>query len=1430
MTTLSLDLELIAARARNWDERVASGSFPDRRPAPPEALEPWARAVAPSDPETLARRLSWDGLTLEKARWILSSEGPPARSPLPGWAAFLAEAASECAGILGELRAGGVPPELSGKAPEKIPRFAELWLPFLRAARPRLASKAGAGLERLSPEARCELEAWLLVEMGRQAETTLYGLFDLFRQERLEAPHPAGTGPRRELYDVFLASLLEVGLIPLFSEFSVLGRLLSNLALVWVDFTAELTDRLSADSGALTAAFGASGPVAQLKPGLSDRHGGGRCVALLTFASGTRLVYKPRTMSAEAAWNGLLGWMASRGAPVPPPLRILSRDGYGWADFVGTAELPSSETVELYFRNAGGLLCAAWLFGAQDLHMENVVAGPLGPVVVDGELAFQPLLAGGSSAGPGTAFSRLGRRLRESFVATGLLSLEQSFPDGRREEVGGLSGEGGYPSSAPARTFVHTNTDEMTLEERTSEVPPAQNLPGSEGRRLRAGDHPDAVRSGFEAMYRFLLARREEIGAEGRPLEPAAGSETRLIFRQSDQYARLLRVLASPDYLREGHLRSWAIDALNRPLLTSVDRPALWPLVADERSALENLDIPYFTAGVSSRSLRTPRGETLEGHIIASGLDAVRSRLDRMSEEDLRSQLEILDALLSPVRRWEAAVEEAEAAALSGAWEDVQADALVRVAEEIGEKLLSSAIAGDDGSITWLAPELVRGTERRDRGAPYYLYHGAAGIALFLAALSRATARPEFAAAARAVCRPIRHVLAAPDPELLLREEGLGAASGLGSVLWALSQLSGLLSDDGFLESAERLAAHVTPDRIAADRLFDLEGGAAGGIIGLLALHEATGEPALLEAARACGEHLLAQARDFGEAGWGWPWADGLCQAGLAHGASGIALSLGRLFVATGQAEFGKAAARALRFVRSSFDPGRKNWPALSRDASGERRIYMIAWCHGAPGIGLAHLELAAIPELAAAAEAADAAIETTAAAGLLSVDHLCCGNAGLIETLLVFGRTRGRDDLLAAARRRTAALLAGAAERGFRLRGMRSGGEAPSPGLFRGEAGIGYTLLRLAEPGSFPSVLAFRRAEAAPDATAERAGTVPALRAASGSPVDEGAPRDLRIEALEAPVDPRFLEMTFPAYRHLLTLRKARRHVEGSSLPLITPFALGAFRGDAPAGLLLAEIPDPPADAAEVLSLFVSPVFRGEGLGTRLLDAAAEHLTRKGLVRLHGVYMTGQPTEEALERVLSKAGWEPPRTRMLTIRFTLEEARRTKWYGRYPLGDGLTVFPWTDLTPAEREALVRSQVERHWIQPDLEPWRHDDVFEPVSSLGVRYRGELVGWVINHALSDKVVRFTCSYIRKDLGRRGKLVPVYSESIRRLSATSFEECTLTVPLKHEGMARFLVRWCRPLASFFGETRGTGKRLRPGAETESEASVDAPPSRC
>lgn len=302
-----------------------------------------------------------------------------------------------------------------------------------------------------------------------------------------------------------------------------------------------------------------------------------------------------------------------------------------------------------------------------------------------------------------------------------------------------------------------------------------------------------------------------------------------------------------------------------------------------------------------------------------------------------------------------------------------------------------------------------------------------------------------------------------------------------------------------------------------------------------------------------------------------------------------------------------------------------------------------------------------------------------------------------------------------------------------------------------------------------------------------------------------------IEIEPLRADMAAAVQSMTFPAYRHLLSLEPQPRHPEQGDARIVTPFGFVARRGPQLLGLALAERGDTPEGSAELLSVLVHPEHRGQGIATALVESVEREAHRHGLVELKAVYMTGKPSIPAMERVFWKRGFGAPQARTVTLRFTPEEALATPWFRRVCLGPEFEVFPWRELQPQERQALIASNEKAPWVAPGLEAWRHDRGFDPVSSLGLRRRGEIVGWVINHVIEAGVVRFTCSYMGYGLGRRGRIMPLYSESLERLRAAGCRYCTFVTPVSYRTMVEFVRRRCAPWASFFGETRGVAKRL-------------------
>jgi type 2 lantibiotic biosynthesis protein LanM len=1051
---------LLAGRARTLSECLgAPGAESD-----PSAVETWCQAFSNGDEAAFARRLGWDGLTLDDA--ARAAAAAPA-AELPAWTGVLGSALARAGEVLAALEAGEALPELSSFAGAPPPFF-EVWIPFVREGRARAGASAALGAA-----ARGRLEAELLAELSSLGAFVLFELFDGLRLSRPAASN--GAAPRA-LYEAFTRGLLAGGLEQLFEEYAVLGRLSARLVSTSAETIRDLEERLAEDREVLKASFGAFGGVVSIRTGLSDRHTGGRRVLALRFGSGACVVYKPRTMALEAAWNGFLEWVARAGVPdAPPALAVLDRGAWGWSAWTEQATLAGEAEADAYFRTAGGLLAAAWLFGGRDLHMDNVVASAAGPVVVDAEAMLQPTATPPPRGAPSGAFDAANERLETSFVATGLLTLVQTGPDGRLFDVGGLSGTGGHTATLEGRAFEKPNTDAMRIVPRRPPAGPMPNLPVLGAVRLRAEDRPAAVLAGFASLYRFLLERRDRLFAADGPFARLAGIPVRLVFRPSDQYARLLGALESPRYLRDGFARSVAMDVLNRPFAASPARPALWPLVADEREALEALDIPCFRLPSDADAPVSVSGVRVDGPFAASGLDALKARAAKMGEGDLAEQMQILRALVTTgaTSRTPAAVAEDPLDAPSHG----PASAFLDEASHLADTILAAAVAGEDGALTWMDPSALRGADRPDRGAAYYLYDGAAGTVLFLSAAAAATGRARYREAARAAALPLARVLDAPRLNDLLKSEGLGGCHGTGSLVYALAAAGRLLGEAWPLALATRAARLVTPERIESDGVLDVEGGSAGAILGLLALHETTGESEARAAAEACGDHLLDRRVAVGPGLWGWPSADGLFLAGLAHGASGFALALGGLAAVTGRDVFRDAAVRSLRYERTLFDARHRNWPVLARDGDVVRRLNMTAWCHGAPGVAAARLGLRTLG--AEFVEDLGPALDATCRAGFLALDHVCCGNAGLALVLLDAGEVLGRPDLAAAASARAGATLRRArAEGAYRLRETAAANAGVLPGFFRGLAGVGWLLLAAARPGSLPPVARFALGE----------------------------------------------------------------------------------------------------------------------------------------------------------------------------------------------------------------------------------------------------------------------------------------------------------------------------------------------------------------
>ncbi|HEU4586472.1 MAG TPA: type 2 lanthipeptide synthetase LanM [Gemmatimonadaceae bacterium] len=1048
-------------------------------------LAAWRAAAAKGDADLFALRLARDGLDGRAVERAAVPVRMAPGAPLPEWALLLERYIAALEDAPTEAAAGD----------ERFP-FVEILAPLVDVAERELYTASKGALDGVSGGALDGLRAALLQRLADLAAPILYERFERYRADaearRLRElgdgfPIPVAS---RALYRDFVRWMTAQGMLRLFHDLPALARAMATVALLWRDACAELLAHLHADRDAIARHFAsgrAPGELVTIDAGRSDPHAGGRTVHMIGFASGLRLVYKPRALGVDRAFLELLHWLALRGAPVPPPLaptfaaRVLERGGHGWAEYVEQRECPDKVSVRRYYQNAGSLLALLHVLGSTDCHYENIVASGDQPVVVDLETVLQPEIARADP--PRDRARNLGaRRLYDdSVLRTGMLPAWQDAGGDGAYDTGGLSADDDQATPFAALRWSAVNSDAMRLDRRRATTGSHPNLPRLAGRAMTPERHVSDVVLGFTRMYEWLAAHRDELLEPGGPLARLAREEVRFLARPSSVYDHVLRRSLRRAVLHDGASRGVELELLARGLLKL--SPELWPLLEEEERALEQLDIPVFT--IRGDATRLALGDRSVS-VARSGLQVARARLESLGPAELERQLRIVRSSFAlryfakPASGYPRA---GPAACLPVT--PLPREEIIAAAMELASEIGRTALSDRAGDVTWITTEPVSTTgHQRLQATGYGIYDGLAGIALFLAAASRCGGDAETACLARRALAPIRSRLHASSS--FVDELGIGGAGGVASLIYALTRAGLLLGDDSILDDALHAARQITTEAITLDRDFDVLNGSAGAILALLALYRVRRCDWILEMAVRCGRHLLDTRKEFlmpyGTLHRAWPTVGGKAHVGFAHGCAGIALALLRLHAATLISEYATAAMDALRWEDSFLHQGSR---AAESDAGVARNIASHGatmplptnWCRGSAGIGLARIAAPAgahCVELRNAARHAVAHVRADAELVGAPSDGACCGVTGEVDLLLTAGLRWGESALLASAHERASSMVRHArAVGGYRL--TPSGGtDVYDPALYRGTAGIGYGLLRLCHPELLPSFLSW--------------------------------------------------------------------------------------------------------------------------------------------------------------------------------------------------------------------------------------------------------------------------------------------------------------------------------------------------------------------
>jgi type 2 lantibiotic biosynthesis protein LanM len=1024
-------------------------------------LASWCRCAASGDWSLFSRRLARDGLSYEQVLPQLATVRPAACATRPAWI-------GDAVWVEAALQTPRQDARMGGRGDAEPCAFEHLLRPLLEAAETRLCAAADpATLAILTDPVRTCLRRTLLRQLSDLSGLAVYDLF--VKQCGATEPstdaekHHQESGTAR--YQQFIADMAAGGCRRLFKDKPVLLRLMATITRQWLETSRELLHRLASDLPALREQIlhgDGGGEVVGIEGGLSDRHNDGHSVQLVTFADGSRVVYKPKDLRLDLAWYALVERLNRAGAPLDlKAARALPRRGYGWTEFIAHCGCANREGCSLFFRRAGAWLALFHCFAATDMHQENMIAAGDHPVPIDLEMLLQESRRPKAEDPADQAVDAARRMLENSVMAVGLLPAYGRSPDNTVFAVGGLTAEWKFEAKVK---WENVNTDAMRPRLVKQAGKFNSNLPHIDGRYAKFADHIHDFIEGFEDYAKFLL-RQKQAAKHGGLLDRFAGLPVRKVIRPTRFYHMLLQRLKDRRMMGDGVLWSIQADFLARLADWETDADPSWNLQRSERAALLTLNVPYFVTSDSAGG-RATISTDIES---SPGIEVARARLENLDEREIAWQVEVIRqntaAIASP-----APPAAAELLSTESCPANEPARELFRAeADRIAAELCGYAIRRGPGA-TWIGLDWLGDAEVFQLAClGPDLYNGASGICLFLAAHAAASGSGSSAELALAGVAHLRKILRSRNSARVARSFGVGGAVGLGSIVYALTVMSKSLHDGDLLAEAQQAARMMTDELIAADKQLDVIGGSAGGILGLLRLYRDTQSADVLDRAIKCGEHLLAQPRLGPEGRRSWIGQGFGSQPlnGMSHGAAGFAYALAALAAATNRQEFARAAAECIAFEDANYSSEETNWP----DFRSKQPTWPCRWCHGAPGIGLARIGTIRRGGIDARLLRNDVgnAVEGVKRCKPHWQDTLCCGALGGIELLCEAGSSLGRNDLRQFAAQRLLAIVKRAANTGDYA--WASGTRQFNLGLFRGLAGVGYTLLRQTN-SSLPNVL----------------------------------------------------------------------------------------------------------------------------------------------------------------------------------------------------------------------------------------------------------------------------------------------------------------------------------------------------------------------
>ncbi|TDF38339.1 type 2 lantipeptide synthetase LanM [Alteromonadaceae bacterium M269] len=691
-----------------------------------------------------------------------------------------------------------------------------------------------------------------------------------------------------------------------------------------VEVMSKLLYRLNTDLTDIAQMLGKStesiGTIKAIEKSLGDSHCGGDSVSIIEFSNNSKVIYKPRSVSVERAFQNFITWFNQSSSIEQKTFAVIEKQDYGWCEYVYAATMTEEKDVKNYFNRYGSMVALIEILKGTDIHFENLIASGAYPIVIDLETLCQPIEYSSNENERRKYVSNaeyyhnsvyytamidpifVNRNLNGSPLAKG---LRRGLSNIVVEEEGELK-------------FVSRDVKDLT-----------NHLPSLNGEMIDCYEYGEEICKGYRETAELIL--KDKRAFYNKFITCFSNVKLRVVVRQTNKYAKVLEAINSP-YGIESYKNT--DEYLLKTTILGHENNAFSKVVNSELEDLYDNDIPYFSTKINSIDLVNGRGKVIKNIFAVSGMQETLNSILRYNENKLESSLKIIRNSISHK---------------SDESEDKPSKVKFELSE-IGikgdyEKIFSHILERFkkiSGKYTFI--DIVIKNDLSYENAPLSnnFYEGKAGVAFALAYYHKLKQDDFTGHLAKSF---LDEIIA----ELDFREStNLGLCNGVAGYIYVVTHFYRVFGDSYYLDVARFITDEVA-SIISRDRKYDLFSGTSGLLLALVRLYNVCEDKGIYNCIEQCVNHLILQMEldvDDGAVSWRSPIPSKCPTTGFVHGVPGIGYSL----LLANKVLFRQDVTDAIKginiFLKKHFSVEEKCW----HEEQGEQSLFN-AWCHGAHGI-----------------------------------------------------------------------------------------------------------------------------------------------------------------------------------------------------------------------------------------------------------------------------------------------------------------------------------------------------------------------------------------------------------------------------------------------------------------------------------------------